>query len=293
LRPAAPFQRAIARLPILGVEMAGPWIQNSHAQMSQHQLDKVFFDGGLMNLQECTSLMTSTASETGTDSMGLRHVFTDDADETSNLERKQLDAESRAIFRKQFRKTQLCRFYKGSGCHMGPDCEFAHGREELQKAPDLRRTSICPRWMQGKCPHSAETCGFAHGANHLRRTIGFQSKPGDKNKVPGSELPLVSRYAGQPKAEVSDKIQVEVQRQQQATMQLHTLIQEQQREIELLKGQLTMHSQAQAFPPSMNSMPITKDPYMYIGDDTPKLQNMWQQMQLAAVQAEGDLVLRL
>jgi len=76
-------------------------------------------------------------------------------------------------------------------------------------------------------------------------------------------------------------------------MQLHTLIQEQQREIELLKGQLTMHSQAQAFPPSMNSMPITKDPYMYIGDDTPKLQNMWQQMQLAAVQAEGDLVLRL
>lgn len=175
---------------------------------------------------------------------------------------------------------------------MGPDCEFAHGREELQKAPDLRRTSICPRWMQGKCPHSAETCGFAHGANHLRRTIGFQSKPGDKNKVPGSEPP-VSRYAGQPKAEVSDKIQVEVQRQQQATMQLHTLIQEQQREIELLKGQLTIHSQAQAFPPSLSSMPTTKDPYMYIGDDMPKLQNMWQQMQLGAVQAEGDLVLRL
>eukprot|EP00439_Symbiodinium_sp_Y106_P043145 s5673_g5.t1 len=54
--------------------MAGPWIQNSHAQMSQHQLDKVFFDGGLMNLQECTSLMTSTASETGTDSMGAPHL---------------------------------------------------------------------------------------------------------------------------------------------------------------------------------------------------------------------------
>ncbi|OLP95527.1 hypothetical protein AK812_SmicGene22371 [Symbiodinium microadriaticum] len=179
-------------LSFLEVEMAGQWM--SYAQMSQ-QLDKVSFDGGLMNLEECNSLMTSTASETGTDSIGVRRIFTDDSDEMSNVERKQLDAESRAIFRKQFRKTQLCRFYKGSGCHMGPDCEFAHGREELQKAPDLRRTSICPRWMQGKCPHSAETCGFAHGANHLRRTIGFQSKPGDKNKVPGSEPP-VSRYAG-------------------------------------------------------------------------------------------------
>ncbi|CAJ1386608.1 unnamed protein product, partial [Effrenium voratum] len=76
--------------------------------------------------------------EASTDSTG-----TCTPDETS--ERKHLDEEQRAVFRKQFKKTQLCRFYKGSGCHLGERCQFAHGREELQKAPDLRHTSICPR----------------------------------------------------------------------------------------------------------------------------------------------------
>ncbi|CAJ1448867.1 unnamed protein product [Effrenium voratum] len=166
-------------------------------------------------------------------------------------ERKPLDEEQRAVFRKQFKKTQLCRFYKGSGCHMGEKCQFAHGREELQKAPDLRHTSICPRWLQGHCPHSAETCAFAHGANNLRRTIGF-SKP-EKNskeilqcKEDRKSFNKASAGAdgyNEPGYHRQQMIELEMQRQQEATLQLQQMIQEQQREIESLKSQLSVQEQ--------------------------------------------------
>eukprot|EP00913_Durusdinium_trenchii_P018560 g17440.t1 len=47
---------------------------------------------------------------------------------------------NKAIFRKQFKKTQMCRFFQRSSCRKGEYCEFAHGPEELAQPPDLRRT---------------------------------------------------------------------------------------------------------------------------------------------------------
>mmetsp|Transcript_15816 Transcript_15816/g.34892 ORF Transcript_15816/g.34892 Transcript_15816/m.34892 type:complete len:245 (+) Transcript_15816:61-795(+) len=164
------------------------------------------------------------------------------------LERKQLTEESRAIFRQQFRKTQLCRFYKGSGCQLGQQCKFAHGREELQKAPDLRRTSICTRWVQGDCPESAESCTFAHGANYLRRTIGF-AKPEkeEKTEINGLQenVDVVDVATGTPPAWLPKMFELEMLRQQESTLQLQQMIQDQQQQIEILKNQLLLQEQVQ------------------------------------------------
>eukprot|EP00931_Biecheleriopsis_adriatica_P048150 TRINITY_DN27813_c0_g1_i1.p1 TRINITY_DN27813_c0_g1~~TRINITY_DN27813_c0_g1_i1.p1 ORF type:complete len:302 (+),score=63.31 TRINITY_DN27813_c0_g1_i1:81-986(+) len=71
--------------------------------------------------------------------------------------------------RQQFRKTQMCRFFEGFGCRKGDTCQFAHGKDELEDAPDLRRTSLCKAWLRGSCPNSGRTCRFAHGTWLLRR----------------------------------------------------------------------------------------------------------------------------
>lgn len=77
----------------------------------------------------------------------------------------------RQKLRKQFQKTQYCRYYFSAGCRKGVNCEFAHSKDELSDAPYLRRTSICKHWLEGKCTASADTCKFAHGNRMLRRTI--------------------------------------------------------------------------------------------------------------------------
>jgi len=79
--------------------------------------------------------------------------------------------QQRQHFRKQFTKTQLCRYHLSSGCRKGTTCEFAHDPVELTQPPDLRRTSICKDWQEGKCLATAETCRFAHGNALLRRTL--------------------------------------------------------------------------------------------------------------------------
>lgn len=92
---------------------------------------------------------------------------------------------NKMVFRKQFKKTQMCRFFQRSACRKGYSCEFAHGPQELAQPPDLRRTSICKAFMEGCCPESAETCRFAHGIAMLRRTQGFEKVV--LNKEPQAE----------------------------------------------------------------------------------------------------------
>jgi len=72
-------------------------------------------------------------------------------------------------FRRQFYKTTLCRFHR-RGCLRGSRCSFAHGVEDLRQAPDLTKTSICPRWKDSCCPLQTDECPFAHGWADLRAT---------------------------------------------------------------------------------------------------------------------------
>ncbi|CAK0871075.1 unnamed protein product, partial [Prorocentrum cordatum] len=85
---------------------------------------------------------------------------------------QRVSAEHRARFRAQFRKSELCRFYPTS-CNRGDGCNFAHSPEELHRAPDLTKTSICRAWKAGHCPMDLSECSFAHGYDDLRVTTVF------------------------------------------------------------------------------------------------------------------------
>uniref|UniRef100_A0A7S0AM18 C3H1-type domain-containing protein n=1 Tax=Pyrodinium bahamense TaxID=73915 RepID=A0A7S0AM18_9DINO len=68
----------------------------------------------------------------------------------------------------QMRKTRLCHFYLQGACKYGSKCAFAHEQQELQSAPDLRKTRVCKAFKAGKCED--ENCRFAHGQEELRAT---------------------------------------------------------------------------------------------------------------------------
>jgi len=76
------------------------------------------------------------------------------------------------VFRKQFYKTEMCRYYRG-GCVKGSSCSYAHGEEELRVAPELAKTSLCQAWMKHSCPLSSKDCQFAHGWAEMRATPAF------------------------------------------------------------------------------------------------------------------------
>lgn len=95
---------------------------------------------------------------------------------------------SRTTFRQQFYKTTLCRFYQ-RGCTKGARCCFAHGVKELQQAPDLTKTSLCPRWKSFCCELSSEECPFAHGWAELRVTPAFAEQNRRRQGEPGPPPP--------------------------------------------------------------------------------------------------------
>ncbi|CAO4367770.1 unnamed protein product [Caenorhabditis nigoni] len=73
-------------------------------------------------------------------------------------------------------KTQLCHHHTvGTCCPKGPNCQFAHGIQELrtvaqnrqmkeQKVPEKHKTKLCDnfsKWGSGYCPYE-ERCQFIH-----------------------------------------------------------------------------------------------------------------------------------
>jgi len=79
----------------------------------------------------------------------------------------------RSLFKKQFHKTKLCRYYSVGQCRYGEDCPFAHSQSELTVPPDLTKTTLCKAWLSGTCTFLAEQCPYAHGEEELRTTPVF------------------------------------------------------------------------------------------------------------------------
>lgn len=107
------------------------------------------------------------------------------------------------VFRAQFRKTRLCRYFNEGLCRNGVSCEFAHGDAELSPAPDVGKTSMCKKWLAGKC--TSDECNFAHGPDQLRPAPMFlealmpdrerkkSSAKAEPTKGRGKQAPVVSK----------------------------------------------------------------------------------------------------
>jgi len=108
----------------------------------------------------------------------------------------------RALFKKQFHKTKLCRYYNLGQCRYGQDCPFAHDQSELAVAPDLTKTTICEAWLAGQCRLPPEQCQYAHGEEELRVTPAFSTSTLCKRRSGqdgnGDELEQASQPQGAP-----------------------------------------------------------------------------------------------
>lgn len=70
----------------------------------------------------------------------------------------------------QFSKTKLCRFEPLGLCSKGTACPFAHGRNQLKPAPDLRGTKLCKQYISfGLC--TIPDCTFAHSGAELNEGL--------------------------------------------------------------------------------------------------------------------------
>jgi len=76
-------------------------------------------------------------------------------------------------FRKQFLKTQQCRFYPK--CTKGDACRFAHSDAELKRGPSFTKSKLCAGWKDGRCKLTPQDCRFAHGPSDLRSAYLPQS----------------------------------------------------------------------------------------------------------------------
>lgn len=82
------------------------------------------------------------------------------------------DIRRQECFSTQFYKTKLCTYWQRGKCVRGDLCRFAHGVEELHRAPDLKGTALCPQKLRtGRC--DAPNCQYAHDASSLRATDMF------------------------------------------------------------------------------------------------------------------------
>jgi len=70
----------------------------------------------------------------------------------------------------RFRKTRMCTMFSQGNCHLGTSCRFAHSRDELSAAPDLRKTKLCFDFFRKQC--NKVDCNFAHGYHELRHMDG-------------------------------------------------------------------------------------------------------------------------
>mmetsp|Transcript_43761 Transcript_43761/g.136877 ORF Transcript_43761/g.136877 Transcript_43761/m.136877 type:complete len:409 (-) Transcript_43761:31-1257(-) len=85
-----------------------------------------------------------------------------------------------------FCKTKMCRFNILGICTKGPECPYAHAREELKPPPDLYRTKVCKNLIgTGRCEDP--DCRYAHSKDQLRTTTTL--KKGSKATAPGQVRP--------------------------------------------------------------------------------------------------------
>ncbi|KAK2195317.1 bifunctional Zinc finger [Babesia duncani] len=65
-----------------------------------------------------------------------------------------------------FRRTSICKYWQRGIC-VNKNCNFAHGKDELQSTIGVWKTTICHYWKSGNCRIGAK-CRHAHGEEELQ-----------------------------------------------------------------------------------------------------------------------------
>merc|ERR1712187_1038093 len=79
----------------------------------------------------------------------------------------------------------------------GDACTYAHGHENLRRAPDFSRTKLCPAFMRGEiCRDSA--CKFAHAKDEKRKFVN--------NGVEHIQPPLLKAGQGEGQSDLHKRL---------------------------------------------------------------------------------------
>eukprot|EP00928_Gymnodinium_smaydae_P045309 TRINITY_DN30224_c0_g1_i1.p1 TRINITY_DN30224_c0_g1~~TRINITY_DN30224_c0_g1_i1.p1 ORF type:complete len:167 (-),score=15.72 TRINITY_DN30224_c0_g1_i1:416-916(-) len=121
---------------------------------------------------------------------------------------RQVVIEKRTAIANKLKRTRLCpQLQKNGTCPYGEHCRFAHGRNELIRRPDWKKTTLCRDYEQGSC--GLKECHFAHGLHDLRfslphldsnnacdadalTTYDFDAPPREQLAAPSGEAPKVT-----------------------------------------------------------------------------------------------------
>ena len=75
---------------------------------------------------------------------------------------------------KDLQKTKLCIYNAQGACGLGGRCPFAHTVSEMRVAPNLAKTQLCTKFMNGSCWN--ENCTYAHGEAELVAPPNYKKK---------------------------------------------------------------------------------------------------------------------
>jgi hypothetical protein len=75
---------------------------------------------------------------------------------------------------KDLKKTKMCVYHLQGRCGYGSSCQFAHCASEIQKAPNLAKTQLCTKFMNGTCTN--KNCTYAHGQAELVMPPSYKKK---------------------------------------------------------------------------------------------------------------------
>merc|ERR1719378_641426 len=75
---------------------------------------------------------------------------------------------------KDLQKTKLCIYFAQGMCTLGESCQFAHSASEIRAIPNLTKTQLCTKFMNGYCPN--KNCNYAHGEAELVNPPNFKKK---------------------------------------------------------------------------------------------------------------------
>lgn len=97
-----------------------------------------------------------------------------DTDNTILVDQSEKAAKKKKQASKDLQKTRLCVYNIEGNCGFGRNCAFAHSPSEVKSVPDLAKTQLFTKFVEGKCTNA--NCTYAHGEAELKDAPNFKKK---------------------------------------------------------------------------------------------------------------------